>query len=278
MVSKIIKLKQEVTTAEESCKENIVKIQLLENDIHEIHTEHCELENQIDSLSATFKNISELIKSLQNEAEKLRQRSNQPQYSISAGGAILKKDLDGIKSKLYRTEDRNLELSKSADDLNLKIQLQGNKTAYGEIIWKIDNVTYRMGQAESGKVTVLHSVSCFTEQCGYKYCIRLYLLGDGMGRATHVSIFFVVMKSEYDESLLWPMRKRVTFEMINLEYEEDSIIEKFVSNPKSSSFQRPTKNMNVASGCLTFISIEQFLNRGFIKDYCAFIRTTVKNI
>ena len=278
MVSKIIKLKQEVATAEESCKEKIVKIQLLENDIHEIHTGHCELENQIDSFSATLKNISELIKSLQSEAEKLRQRSNQPQYSIAAGGAILKKELDGLKSKLCRTEVRNLELNKSADDLNLKIQLQENETTYDEIIWKIDNVTFRMGQAESGKVTALHSVSCFTKQYGYKYCISLYLYGDGMGRATHVSIFLVVIKSEYNELLPWPMKMRVTFEMINLEHEEDIIIAIFVSNPKSSSFQRPTKNINVASGCPTFISIEQFLNGGFIKDNCDFIRTTVKNI
>ena len=124
----------------------------------------------------------------------------------------------------------------------------------------------------------MHSVSCFTQQYGYKYCIRLYLHGDGTGRATHVSIFFVVIKSEYDELLPWPMRKRVTFEMISLEHEEDSIIETFVSNPKSSSFQRPTKNINVVSGCPTFISIERFSNEGFIKDNCAFIRTTVKNI
>ena len=229
-------------------------------------------------MSATLKNISELIKSLQSEAEKLRQRSNKPQYSISAGCAVLKKDLDGLKSKLCRTEDRNLELSKSADDLNLKIQLQENKTAYGEIISKTDNVTFRMGQAKSGKVTALHSVSCFTKQYGYKYCIRLYLHGDGMGGATRVSIFFVVINSEYDELLPRPMRKRVTFELINLEYEEDSIIETFVSNPKSSSFQRPTKNTNVAPACPSFISIEQFLNGGFIKDNCAFIKTTVKNI
>ena len=128
-------------------------------------------------MSATLKNISELTKSLQSEAEKLRQRSNQPQYSISAGGAILKKELDGLKSKLCQTEDRNLELNKSADDLNLKIQLQAT---YGEIIWKIDNVTFLIGQAQSGKETALHSVSCFTKKYGYKYCISLNLYGDGI--------------------------------------------------------------------------------------------------
>ena len=87
-----------------------------------------------------------------------------------------------------------------------------------------------------------------------------------------------MIKSEYDELFPWPMKMRVTFEMINLEHEEDIIIAIFVSKPKSPSFQRPTKNINVASGCPTFISIEQFLNGCFIKDKCAFVRTTVTNI
>ena len=105
MVSKITELKQEGITAKESSNEKNVK--LLENDIHEIHTGQSELKNQIDNLSATLKNISELTKPLQIEAGELRQRSNQPQYSISAGGAILKIDLDDLQFKLYKTEDRN---------------------------------------------------------------------------------------------------------------------------------------------------------------------------
>ena len=86
------------------------------------------------------------------------------------------------------------------------------------------------------------------------------------------------MKSEYDELLAWPMQARVTFELINLENKTDSIIETFASNPKSCSFQKPTMDMNMPTGCPTFVSIEQFLNGGFIKDNCAFIKTTVKTI
>ena len=36
-----------------------------------------------------------------------------------------------------------------------------------------------------------------------------------MGRGTHVSLFFVVMKSEYDALLQWPFSQRVTFRLIN---------------------------------------------------------------
>lgn len=40
-------------------------------------------------------------------------------------------------------------------------------------------------------------------------CARLYLNGDGMGKGTHVSLFFVVMRGMYDALLKWPFRQKV---------------------------------------------------------------------
>ena len=40
-------------------------------------------------------------------------------------------------------------------------------------------------------------------------CTRLYLNGDGMGKGTHVSLFFVVMRGAYDALLKWPFRQKV---------------------------------------------------------------------
>ena len=96
--------------------------------------------------------------------------------------------------------------------MDLKIQLQENKTKNGEFMWKIDKIEYRMNEASLSKVVSLHSAPCYTKQYEYKYCARFYLHGDGMGRSTHISMFWFVMKSEYDQLLAWPMRKRITFE------------------------------------------------------------------
>ena len=49
---------------------------------------------------------------------------------------------------------------------------------------------------------------CFVS-AGYKMCARLYLNGDGMGKGTHVSLFFVVMRGAYDALLKWPFRQKV---------------------------------------------------------------------
>lgn len=40
-------------------------------------------------------------------------------------------------------------------------------------------------------------------------CLRIYLNGDGTGRGTHLSLFFVVMKGPNDALLRWPFNQKV---------------------------------------------------------------------
>ena len=244
----------------------------------EFKVQNTALSSTVDDMSRNLEIVSETVNALKKEVEILKDEPSQPQIPLLGAGGKLKRDVEELKSKVKVMDNKSEELGKSVADIDLKLQLQENKTINGELIWKIDKIDFRMTQAKMGKVVVLHSAPCYTKQYEYKYCTRLYLQGDGMGRSTHVSLFFVVMKSEYDQLLTWPMHKRITFELINLENEEESIIESFVSNPRSSSFQRPRNNMNVASGCPMFVSIETFLTGGFIVDKCAYIKTTVQEV
>ena len=47
--------------------------------------------------------------------------------------------------------------------------------------------------------------------------MRLNVLanGDGSGKGTHVSIFVQILKGKYDDTLTWPYKGNVTFEIIN---------------------------------------------------------------
>lgn len=40
-------------------------------------------------------------------------------------------------------------------------------------------------------------------------CLRIYLNGDGTGRGTHLSLFFVVMRGHSDALLKWPFNQKV---------------------------------------------------------------------
>lgn len=52
----------------------------------------------------------------------------------------------------------------------------------------------------------------YTSKYGYKMCLRVYLNGDGTGRGTHLSLFFVVMKGPNDALLRWPFNQKVGLE------------------------------------------------------------------
>lgn len=56
---------------------------------------------------------------------------------------------------------------------------------------------------------VLFHTAFYSSKYGYKMCLRLYLNGDGTGRGTHLSLFFVVMRGKCDALLKWPFSQKV---------------------------------------------------------------------
>lgn len=163
----------------------------------------------------------------------------------------------------------------SINELDLRFQLHENTTENGCILWKIDRFAHRKQQALLGNITALHSAPSYTDRYGYKYCARLYPYGDGMGKGTHLSLFIVLMKSEYDNLLDWPFTKQVKFTLINQTSRQKDSVENLVGNKDSSSFRKPVKDMNVASGCPLFASLETLEKDGFIKDDCLYIEIKV---
>ena len=166
-------------------------------------------------------------------------------------------------------------LNQRFSDLDLRQQLFENTLYDGKLVWKIDNISTRTQQALTGRVTALHSAPAFTHRLGYKFCARLYLNGDGIGRGTHVSLFFVMMKSEYDTRLTWPFVQSVQFRLVNQTGADSDLVESFIPDGQSSSFRKPVKDMNIASGCPKFIEIHNFKNGGYVKDDCIFVEIEV---
>lgn len=47
-------------------------------------------------------------------------------------------------------------------------------------------------------------------------CLRIYLNGDGTGRGSHLSLFFVVMRGHSDALLKWPFNQKVILIIMNV--------------------------------------------------------------
>ena len=159
-------------------------------------------------------------------------------------------------------------------DLDEYVRQQEVSSHDGILLWKITEFSKKRQDAVSGHQTSFYSPSFFTSRYGYKMCARIYLNGDGIGRGTHISVFFVVMRGEYDALLRWPFRQKVTFMLLD-QNNVEHVIDSFRPDPNSSSFQRPRRETNIASGCPTFCPLSELNDHAYVRDDTMFLKVIV---
>ena len=165
---------------------------------------------------------------------------------------------------------RNVTLA----DLEEYVKQQEFSSYDGQLLWRISDYARKRNDAVTGQQVSFYSPCFFTSRYGYKMCARIYLNGDGMGRGTHISIFFVVMRGQYDALLRWPFRQKVTFMLLDQDNVEH-MIDAFRPDPNSSSFQRPRRETNIASGCPMFCSLAELNNHAYVRDDAMFLKIIV---
>ena len=97
--------------------------------------------------------------------------------------------------KKFIAHDRTIGLHDvRLSEIDLRLQCTETANYEGVLIWKIGEYRQRKLQAVGGRILSLYSQPFYTSRYGYKMCARIYLNGDGVGRGTHLSLFFVVMQ------------------------------------------------------------------------------------
>lgn len=194
----------------------------------------------------------------------------------------LRDDVESQQSQLVRLNDSVQVLQESftqvsinLDELRLRQDVLEVRTTNGIFIWKIPDIRRRYRDAVDRKTISLYSPPFYTSPNGYRMCIRVYLNGDGIGKGTHISVFFVLMKSEHDSLLSWPFKQSVRFTLINQMNQNDSISEAFAPDLSSPSFQKPATEMNVASGFPKFTRQSILQNEEFTHGNTVFIKAQV---
>ncbi|NXE19190.1 TRAF2 factor, partial [Ardeotis kori] len=147
----------------------------------------------------------------------------------------------------------------------------------GVFLWKITDVGRKLQDSVTGRTISLYSPAFYTAKYGYKVCLRVYLNGDGTGKGTHMSLFFVVMKGDYDALLPWPFRHKVTFMLLD-QNNREHIIDAFRPDLTSASFQRPVNDMNVASGCPMFLPLSKLQSPkyAYVKEDTLFLKCIIE--
>ena len=207
----------------------------------------------------------------------LRENEMQGIHNRSASSTMqqLEDTIVSLNFRVAKLKEKVQLLNTKLKEHELRLSLIENSNHDGTMIWKIPQFSQRKADAESGRSTPLFSLPFYSGRYnGYKMCLCLYLMGDGIGKGTHLSLFFVLMRGEFDNILQWPFTHKVTFKLINQTRGED-IIDTFQPDPMSNSFRKPISDMNISSGCPRFVSHTELEQSGLIVEDTIFIKCIV---
>ena len=187
---------------------------------------------------------------------------------------IRDKQISSLRSQIMKLDEQIRSKNAELEDRDFRLSLIENSNHDGSMIWKIPQLSQRRANAMNGKCISIFSLPFYSGRYGYKMCLRLYIMGDGIGKGTHLSLFFVVMRGEFDNILQWPFTHKVTFKLINQAGGRD-IVDTFKPDPTSNAFRKPQSDMNIASGCPRFVSHTELEGGGFVIDDTIFIKCNV---
>lgn len=179
-----------------------------------------------------------------------------------------------VEKKYEEMERQVASLKVHVAELELQLQASLASTHNGAFLWRIPDIARRKRDGIEERVTSIYSPPFYTGRNGYKMCVRAYLNGDGMGYKTHLSLFFVLMKGEFDPLLKWPFDYKVSLILVDQNHRKH-IVQTFKPTAESNSFQRPVTDMNVASGCPQFAKLTALEDANYVKDDVIFIKCIV---
>ncbi|XP_077968199.1 TNF receptor-associated factor 3-like isoform X2 [Styela clava] len=229
------------------------------------------IKTKVDGLTRDINDLKASVQTItQNLAEIERNRGS------STGGGSSSANIPENLTQMLEALERQLGMyDVRIAEMDLRFQVLETTSYNGCLVWRIRDYERRKEDAKRGRTLSLYSQPFYTSRYGYKMCTRIYLNGDGMGKGTHISLFFVVMKGEYDALLPWPFRQKVTLMLLDQGPDRRHLSDTFRPDPSSSSFKRPTSDMNIASGCPLFVSHTVVDNSTYVKEDTIFLRIVV---
>ena len=147
--------------------------------------------------------------------------------------------------------------------------------------WKVKEFSKRLRQAQTGEMPFTTSIPFYTdrtESYGYKIKVRIDPNGAGSSKNTHLSVYIIVMKGEYDPILPWPFKKKVKFTLIDQQEdpaERENVASQFTPIDYPESFARPKLEENTGHGYAKFISHEKLHSRRYLVDDNLFLQVEI---
>ena len=249
----------------------------------------CQFLGYMKELTKHYKDQSGYHTQLMKQAfKKVEQAMNDRIRTLTLQNSDLKSEVDQFKKEIslqqqsvadavVKAESAIQHLQEGFAEMALSLSVETLRaTSYdGVYTWKILEIRRRRREARTGQAVSLYSPPFYTSRDGYKLCLRLHLNGDGPARGSHLAFYITLMRGEFDSICKWPFKKTVTLALLDQNM-DCHVIQSFQTDPRSSSFQRPRNEMNIASGCPMFASLSVLSDSSYVKDDTMFLKCWIQ--
>ena len=213
--------------------------------------------------------MQETLDSIQSKLASMKQ--NDAREDVIAN---MKEAISGLRRSLA---DMRFTVDNHREELiEIKVLAASNNVfCNGKFTWPIRDVS-RLRDAMLGRRVRIFSPPFYTKPDGYKMCVCLYLNGYGAGEGTHLSVYFALMKGEYDALQQWPFEHKVNLILVDQDKKDDITLSFNPAGP-DNPFTRPsdTHELNLFSGFTKFVPLSILSDPRYVKDDAMFIRATV---
>ena len=238
----------------------------IESDEDETAASNDALDMKLTALEASQVDLSQQVHKLIRTNEDLKHENltlRQSLIEYKNACHLLHKELGHNHQRTLILEKRLLNVEKSTHD--------------GTFLWKITHFDEKYAEAVAGRQASLYSPVFYTSREGFCVCSKVYLFGDGCGHKTHMSLFFVILRGEFDAVLAWPFRHQVTFTLVDQEDAGRNYKDAFTPDPTSDSFSRPHAESNKPAGIPQFFPLSKLKSsdKKFVKDNTLYIKIVV---
>ena len=179
--------------------------------------------------------------------------------------------------KLSKTEETVKSLKNEVSEKTVMVKSESPDYP-SMFIWKIDNFSKLKRDAKDGVKKRETSAPFYTEHYGYRLVIEFHPNGCGSGKNKFISVFFTVMKGEYDAILRWPFKRKVKFTLLDQKGNPEERVNyssEVTPNNDLKIFGRPYKERAIGYGRQKFMSQEKLETRCYVVDDTLFLQFEV---
>ncbi|XP_029647210.1 TNF receptor-associated factor 3 isoform X1 [Octopus sinensis] len=271
--------------------ENLDKVMArTEEDIKSVEFKFSSIETEFQKYSNTnfenkkkFVNLTEKLIVLDQDLQRLKEGTDKQVQILKSKESItdmttiqnLSTLIDQLLTQVTSI-DRQIGLhDMRIEEMNSKLTSVTHPNYDAEVLMKISNYSRWKSALKTSKTSFIYSEPFYSSKYGYKMCAKVYLNGDGIGKGTHLSFYFTIMKGEYDNILTWPFKHKVTLTVLDQFGGDKNYSDRFLPDPNSKSFHKPSSDYNIATGCPDFIPQTEVESYPFMKDDTIFLKASV---